>query len=62
MHNSTLGNIELPEKDEVFRGFKERMRENLEIEQARSLTKNSALKQYLKKAQALDVYVNSETA
>ncbi len=59
-HNSQLGEIELPHKKEVFNGFKERMRENLLIEQARSLTKSSALKQYLKKAGALDVYVNTE--
>lgn len=49
----------LPHEAEVFKGFKERLKENLMLEQTRSLNKEDAIAQFIKKTGELNVYVDT---
>lgn len=49
----------LPHEVEVYNGFKERMKENMLLEQARSMIKSDAISKFVKKQEVLDVFVNT---
>ena len=49
----------LPHETEVFNGFKQRLKENLLLEQARSLNKEDSIAHYIKKTNELNVFINS---
>ena len=49
----------LPHEAEVFNGFKQRLKENLMLEQARSLNKEDSIAHYIKKTNELNVFINS---
>ena len=44
---------------EVFNGFKERLKESLRLEQKRSMNKEDAIAQFIKKTGELNVYVDT---
>lgn len=43
----------------MFNGFKKRLRDHLILEQSKSLTKENAIDQFIKRTDELNVYVNT---
>ena len=51
----------IPKDREVFNSFKERLVERLMNEQARSLTKEDTIAQFMKRTSALNAFVNTHS-